>query len=297
LFETLSAPPETLLTVTRSRVVAFAGLLAGLRSHAEGPIGTLVEEVFRATGYLDWVRSREGADAEARIEDLREFVTVAQEADREGRTLVDFLEQAALVADADGLSDARDRITLMTVHTSKGLEFPVVFLVGMEEGLFPHRRSFTERDTVEEERRLCYVGMTRARERLYLSRARRRHLFGVEAENPPSRFLREIPANLLEVHEPLDERSSYEPRGRVIDYGESQLADFDRPLTERAGTRASFPVGTRVRHPTLGEGVVRATEGSGDREKVTVMFGGFGIRKLAVAVARLEALRAGYRAQ
>jgi DNA helicase II / ATP-dependent DNA helicase PcrA len=197
------------------------------------------------------------------------------------------------------LSDDHDRITLMTLHTSKGLEFPVVFLVGMEEGIFPHRRSLMERDAVEEERRLCYVGMTRAREQLYLSRARRRHLFGAETENPPSRFLREIPAELLEPRGPgfaerLTDRTeddvAHEPRERVIDYSESQVAVVSRPIKLAALARPSFPVGTRVRHPTLGEGIVRATEGNGEREKVTVMFGGFGIRKLAVAVARLEAL-------
>jgi len=115
------------------------------------------------------------------------------------KRLVEFLEQVSLVADADGLVDAKDRITLMTLHTSKGLEFPVVFLVGMEEGLFPHRRSLNDDDAIEEERRLCYVGMTRAREQLFLTRARRRHAFGAEAENLPSRFLREIPIELLEV--------------------------------------------------------------------------------------------------
>jgi DNA helicase-2/ATP-dependent DNA helicase PcrA len=148
--------------------------------------------------------------------------------------------------------------------------------------------------------------MTRARQLLYLSRARRRHLFGTDSENPPSRFLKEIPTELLEVRAPrwdqrvedfADEDDQDEPRRRSIDYSDSQ--EF-QPTTfrdpprfaspARARTAASFPVGTRVRHPTLGEGVVRATEGSGEREKVTVMFGGFGIRKLVVAVARLEAV-------
>src|SRR5262249_30052830 len=147
----------------REKVRAFAKLLAELRKRAEGPIGTLVDEIFRLTGYLESLRARANGDAESRLEDLHEFITVVQEADREGHSLLEFLEQAALVADTDALSDDRERVTLMTLHTSKGLEFPVVFLVGMEEGLFPHRRSLTERDSIEEERRLCYVGMTRAR--------------------------------------------------------------------------------------------------------------------------------------
>ncbi|MET0151215.1 MAG: UvrD-helicase domain-containing protein [Candidatus Binatia bacterium] len=304
LFEVLSDPSPVLPATVHRKIAGFANLLAELRDRAAGSIGVLVEEIFRRTGYLDVVHARAGSDSESRLEDLREFVTVAQEADAEGRSLGEFLEQVALVADADGLVDANDRITLMTLHTSKGLEFPIVFLVGMEEGLFPHRRSLTDDPAVEEERRLCYVGMTRAREQLLLTRARRRHVLGAETENLPSRFLREIPAELLEVRsaggsEELlwDDLEPGEPaRRRVIDYSEAQLPAPRHPSERRTSIArsrvpcASFPVGTRVRHPTLGEGVVRASEGAGDREKVTVMFGGFGLRKLAASVARLEAL-------
>ncbi len=292
LFEVLLAPPATLAATVRGRIAGFATLLAELRDRVAGSIGMLVEEILRRTGYLDVVRARGATDADSRLEELREFVTVAQEADAEGRPLVEFLEQAALVADADGLVDANDRITLMTLHTSKGLEFPVVFLVGMEEGLFPHRRSLHDEAAVEEERRLCYVGMTRAREQLFLTRARRRHVLGAETENLPSRFLREIPSELLEVRPAGgSEESAWENQGvseparrRAIDHSESQLPEPRHPPS------ASYPVGTRVRHSTLGEGVVRASEGAGDREKVTVLFAGFGLRKLAVAVARLEAI-------
>jgi DNA helicase-2/ATP-dependent DNA helicase PcrA len=290
LLEILSRPPAALSAGARGKVLEFARIVSQLRTRAAArAIGPLVEEVLRATGYLEWVQTRDAADRESRLDDLREFLTVAQEADREGCALDQFLEQVALVADADSWTNARDRLTLMTLHTSKGLEFPIVFLVGMEEGLFPHRRSVADRESVEEERRLCYVGMTRAREQLFLSRADRRHSFGAENENPPSRFLREIPSDLLDElgrgsdsPPPEAEEAHGRPRRWVIDYGETQLAD------PRLGSRPSFPIGARVRHPTLGEGVVRATEGSGDREKVTVMFGGFGIRKLAVALARLE---------
>src|SRR5439155_23063141 len=143
----LADPPDALPTTLHEKVLAFAKILAELRTRVQGPIGALVDEIFRLTGYLDSLRARASGDTESRLEDLREFVTVAQEADREGQSLLEFLEQAALVADVDGLRDDRDRVTLMTLHTSKGLEFPVVFLVGMEEGLFPHRRSLTDRDT------------------------------------------------------------------------------------------------------------------------------------------------------
>jgi len=306
LSRVLASPPDSLSEAVRGKLRAFSALLEELRLHGDRRIAALVEEILRRTGYVEALRARASADGESRIEDLRELVTVAQEADAEGRTLVEFLEQAALVADADAIDDAQGRVTLMTVHNSKGLEFPVVFLAGMEEGLFPHRRSLDDNDAVEEERRLCYVGMTRAREQLFLTRARRRHVFGAQTDNPPSRFLREIPSKLLDVRgavwdEIAEDDDAYgrydrEPRdrGRVIDYGESQLPEFAY-AAPRAGTRpaaaaASFRIGTRVRHPTLGEGVIRAVEGSGEREKVTVLFGGIGVRKLAVAVARLQAV-------
>lgn len=301
----LGNPPDTISPAIAAKIAEFAAMLTDLGTRTTGGIAPLIEEIFRQTGYLEALKARGAPDAESRLEDLRELVTVAQEADAEGRPLGEFLEQVALVADADSLIDARDRITLMTLHTSKGLEFPVVFLAGMEEGLFPHRRAVTDRDTVEEERRLCYVGMTRAREQLFLTRARRRHVFGTETENPPSRFLREIPSELLDVHEPFgmgrdwDEEERPAARGRTIDYSESQLFEqvvarsaFKKPAAGATGSPApSFRIGTRVRHSTLGEGVVRAIEGSGDREKVTVMFGAFGIRKLVVALAKLETIR------
>ncbi len=304
LFHSVCAPPPGLSGALRAKVLAFARTMTELRDRARTlGLGALVEEIFHRTGYVEMLKSGGADDAESRLEDLRELVTVAQEADAEGRTLIDFLEQVALAADADGLLESSDRVTLMTLHTSKGLEFPVVFLTGMEEGLFPHRRSLGDREAIEEERRLCYVGMTRAREDLFLTRARRRHVFGVEGESPPSRFLREIPAELLELRTAgADEKEEIVGRseGRVIDYGESQLPRSEwrtsRPRPPGLGVSiaakpsASFAVGSRVRHPTLGEGIVRATEGAGDREKVTVLFGGFGIRKLVVSVARLESL-------
>jgi DNA helicase-2/ATP-dependent DNA helicase PcrA len=291
LAQTLDHPPEALPTAARERVLSFAKILAELRARTSGPIGTLVQEILRLTGYLETRETHERGGADSKMEDVREFATLAQEADREGQSLTEFLEQIALVADADALSDDRDRITLMTVHTSKGLEFPIVFLAGMEEGLFPHRRSLTEPDAIEEERRLCYVGMTRAREQLYVSCARRRHLFGVETKTLPSRFLREIPAEFVEVRQAHNTHGdANERRDRVIDYSESQLDVRPGAIELSRKLPPSFRVGTRVRHPTLGEGVVRAVEGDGPREKVTVMFGGFGVRKLAVAVARLEAL-------
>jgi DNA helicase-2/ATP-dependent DNA helicase PcrA len=179
----------------------------------------------------------------------------------------------------------------MTLHNSKGLEFPVVHLIGMEEGVFPHARALDEGD-LEEERRLCYVGMTRARERLVLSLARQRILYGVAQRNRPSRFLREIPADLVRpiglaaeearlprMPAPMD--VPREPGEPTIDYSESQ------ELGDAAGV---LPVGTRVRHPKFGSGVVRRCEGDGARAKLTVQFENAGIKKLIAGFAPLEVL-------
>jgi DNA helicase-2/ATP-dependent DNA helicase PcrA len=311
----LADPPASLSSEARRRIGDFVAFVAGLRDRVDGPIAALLEDVIERAGYGAWLREREGGDAESRLDNLRELVTVARESDEAGRPLGEFLEQAALIADADEVDGARDRVTLMTLHTSKGLEFPVVFLAGMEEGVFPHRRSLDDPAAIEEERRLCYVGMTRARERLVLSLARRRHLFGAEQVNPPSRFLREIPSELLDVRDesvpawaaPL-ERMAERSGGWTIDYGESQLPESEwraraqrdsarrsravpearRARPANGAARPTYPVGTRVRHATLGEGIVRTVEGSGEGEKVTVTFAGLGVRKLAVRVAPLE---------
>ena len=307
LFEVLVDAPTDLPSEVRRRVAAFTELVAALRRDAER-LGTvaLIEEVMQQTGYAASLAAR-GAEGEARLENLRELLTVAQESDAAGRTLQEFLADAALLSDADDIAEPADRLTLMTMHTSKGLEFPVVFVVGLEEGLFPHRRSLGDREALEEERRLCYVGMTRAKEHLVLCRARRRHLFGVEQENPPSRFLLEIPSTLIELHPdsaaawPMARPSIRDPNEPVIDFADSQLdpAEIERIIhrRERPATtpqfvavtprRPSFPVGSRVSHPNLGIGVVRKVEGSGDDEKITVTFGALGLRKLAVRIAPL----------
>ena len=313
LFEVIASPPPVLSRELHRRVAAFGELLESLRARAATlSTSALLEEVLERSGYVAALAAR-GAEGEARVENLRELLTVAQEHDASGGTLAELLERAALASDADDLSAPGGRVTLMTLHTSKGLEFPVVFLVGLEEGLFPHRRSLGDRAAIEEERRLCYVGMTRAREHLVLCRALRRHVFGLEQENPASRFLLEIPPSMIERHPdsvPLDDRRrGADPFDSRIDYRESQLpeAEIRRAVArhvleaQTAGTggfagvrpvvaRPSFPVGSRVRHPNLGVGVVRKVEGSGESEKVIVTFAGAGLRKLAVRVAPLELL-------
>ena len=183
----------------------FVRLMDALRTLVEAGTGpaTVLEAVLEQTGYLAELQASHDPQDESRIENLRELEAVAhefEEAAPDG-TLADFLEQVALVADSDQIPDATDDggvVTLMTLHTAKGLEFPVVFLTGMEDGVFPHMRSLGNSQELEEERRLAYVGITRARERLYLSRAVMRSAWGSPQWNPPSRFLEEIPAELVD---------------------------------------------------------------------------------------------------
>ena len=171
----------------------FLALLDDVADLTAGSPGPLLQQLLERSGYLDQLEAERSIEAEGRLENLAELVGAANEAE----TVDEFLEQISLVADTDDLDDDATSVVLMTLHSAKGLEFPVVFLIGLEDGVFPHLRSLTEPDQLEEERRLAYVGITRARRRLYLTHAWSRTLFGGTQYNPPSRFLDEIPAELV----------------------------------------------------------------------------------------------------
>ncbi len=282
---------------TRARLAEFAQLCRRLRTAAGGPVTGLLRAVLAETGYLQRLEAEHTPDAEARAENVKELLTVTEEFDdtAEDASLSAFLEQIALIADVDTYAAVPDRVTLMTLHNSKGLEFPVVFIIGLEEGLFPHERSLDQPEAVEEERRLCYVGFTRARERLYLLHAHRRHLYGRVQANLPARFLADIPDALLRRD---GDAFGPEPGEPTVDYSYSQLPQRRRvaPRTTRRadlGRRSNgdeFHVGQRVQHPEFGAGVVRAVEGSGERTKLTVRFERVGLKKLMACFAALEIL-------
>jgi DNA helicase II / ATP-dependent DNA helicase PcrA len=265
-------------------VRSFVDLLDGLRTELahDRPLPELIEEIWQRTGYLAELQAERTIEALSREENLRELKSVAAEFhEREGGArgeegMAAFLESLTLVSDQDQLDEETDEdegaVTLMTLHTAKGLEFPVVFLVGLEDGVFPHVRSLSEPDQLEEERRLCYVGLTRAQERLYLTHADHRTLWGGTSYNPPSRFLDELPAELVEQRG-ATRASSAAARVR------------DREMAEIAGQE--FRVGDTVMHSKFGRGRLVALEGEGERAEATVDFDSEGRKHLVLAYAPL----------
>jgi len=250
----------------------------------------LLTLVLERTGYRRYLLE-DFDDGEERWENVQELVNVAAQYDElePASALPTFLEDVALVADTDEYDEKMDAVTLITLHAAKGLEFPVVFIVGMEEGILPHIRSFDDPAQMEEERRLCYVGITRCKERLYLLRAFRRHHMGLSAHNPASRFLKDIPAELIAAP------AAAEGRARDWEVGTRGRRRALVPSSEPPvpPSEAAFSAGDRVRHSKFGEGVVVSCEIKGSDQEVTVVFKGeAGIKKLLLSFAKLERVSA-----
>jgi DNA helicase-2/ATP-dependent DNA helicase PcrA len=260
-------------TAARRGVRAFAELVEGLRARAHAArAAELVEEVLERSGYRASLEEEGTEEAQARLENVRELVTVAQEyeASTGDSSLASFLEHLSLVTDADTYDDSADRVALMTLHAAKGLEFRAVFLCGLEEGIFPHVRSLDDPRQLEEERRLAYVGITRARERLFLSYAQLRSLFGRTTANVPSRFLDELPEDVLQ-------RKEAGPR------------PWEAPVAAAAPRAVpQLSPGDVVRHRHFGTGRVLEVEGEGGGAVATVHFQGVGTKRLALGYAPLE---------
>ncbi|GMA38525.1 hypothetical protein GCM10025883_05700 [Mobilicoccus caccae] len=289
----------------------FTALLESLREvHDSGAgVGDLLEAVLHQSGYIDELRESRDPQDETRLDNLAELVGVAREFDEQAAndgnesvaSLDDFLERVSLVADADEVPDeavadgahaAADQgvVTLMTLHTAKGLEFPVVFLVGLEDGTFPHARSLFDTDELEEERRLAYVGITRARERLHLSRAVVRSAWGQPQYNPPSRFLGEIPEELIDwerTDASLTGSSAVTTRRAP---GVATLSARSGPTQPGRRQIPSLKAGDRVNHDSFGLGKVVRVEGEGDRTMAHVDFGGDAVKRLLLRYAPLEKL-------
>jgi DNA helicase-2/ATP-dependent DNA helicase PcrA len=272
-----------------TKAALFKKLIDDLRAETLGlPLQEVVEVVIAKSGLVEHYKAeREGAD---RVENLAELVTAAaafteEERESESGEAVDpltaFLTHAALEAGEHQAGEGQDALQMMTVHSAKGLEFDAVFITGLEEGLFPHEQSVTERDGLEEERRLAYVAITRARNRLYLSHAQTRMLHGQTRYNIPSRFLEEIPQQLMKWLTPRFSRQ----KAFAPDFSRQTKTVFARPQRDVGG----FRIGQNVTHPKFGPGVIIDAEGQGTDARVQVNFGGAGVKWLAVAVAKLQA--------
>ena len=255
----------------------------------------IVEAALDQSGLLKELADSTDPQDEVRVENLKELVAVSMEYEErpfdelgedEEISLAGFLEKVSLVADADEIPEGEDHggvVTMMTLHTAKGLEFPTVFLTGMEDGIFPHSRTLGEKDEIEEERRLAYVGLTRARQRLYISRAEYRSTWGAPNYNPPSRFLDEIPEDVIEWRNQGRSSPSLVTRSRV--------ATTPPPrATGKKSVAMELAVGERVSHDTFGLGTVVAVAGAGDKAEATINFGQYGEKRLLLRYAPVEKL-------
>ena len=277
---------------------SFRELLGTLRAELERlSLAKFLRAILSRTGYLRMLEEEGTPESQGRMENLEELVNAASEGELRDETLTQFLDHAALLAAPDQY-DEKSSVALMTLHSAKGLEFSQVFLVGLEERLLPHSMSMDEEAEIEEERRLCYVGMTRAKDRLYLTRARRRRSYGNEfhVETEPSRFLREIPSEIIEWMSPAESfrrprntwQGSLNSREQVERFirGRSRRPKFPAGGTPAATTRNRNPVstsrwaeGTQVCHPKYGKGTILHCEGNGEDAKLTIHFHKQGVKK------------------
>ena len=257
-------------------LAGFDALMANLTARSpELSLSNLVGEILEQTRYREYILDKEGG--EEKWENIMELRNVADEYDEldSEEALTAFLEKVSLVSDIDELDEKADAVTLITLHQAKGLEFPAVFIVGLEEGILPHRKSFDDPEQMEEERRLCYVGITRAKKRLYLLRSYRRSLFGGSTANPASRFLQDISPHLIS------------PRGLWEESPTPVASAYSQPSPPPLGTLA-LKVGDHVRHSKFGPGIVMNCLPTRDDQELTVVFEEAGVKKLLASLAPLE---------
>jgi DNA helicase-2/ATP-dependent DNA helicase PcrA len=282
-----------------SKLEGFVAMISRLRVLKEAmKVSELMEEVIEQSGIQKSYEEEDTVEAQSRIENIKELLSVALEfeAKNEEQSLEDFLANVSLVADIDNMDENGDYVVLMTLHSAKGLEFPTVFMVGMEEGIFPGYRSMSDENELEEERRLCYVGITRAKQKLYLTNTFTRTLFGNTTYNKMSRFLKEIPPELMEGFEnkaPVTSKTtenknmgtvgtaSFSPLGS---FRTSTFTDVSKPKT----TNVNFSVGDQVEHKKFGVGIITKIEKEKDDHMLEIHFKGAGMKRLMAAFANLS---------
>ncbi|EKF9627596.1 DNA helicase II [Vibrio cholerae] len=266
-----------------SALSRFVELINALEEEGiDMPLHVLTDHAVKTSGLLEMYQQEKGEKSKARIENLEELVTATRQFEKpeeaqEMNMLTAFLTHAALEAGEGQADEHDDAVQLMTLHSAKGLEFPLVFMVGVEEGMFPSQMSAEEAGRLEEERRLCYVGMTRAMQKLYITYAEMRRLYGQDKYHKPSRFIRELPEGCLDEVRMKAQVSRPTSTGR-----------FSQTVVKESFNETGFNLGSRVRHPKFGEGTIINFEGSGPQSRVQVAFNGEGIKWLVTAYARLE---------
>jgi DNA helicase-2/ATP-dependent DNA helicase PcrA len=275
----------------QAKLQSFFKLIQTLRAEVNHMgVAEVMREVLTRSGYVDHLEAERTAEAQTRLENLSELVNAADEFDRhtDEARLHTFLEQTALISDQDSLTDDSGAVVLMTLHASKGLEFPVVFMTGMENDLFPHSRSFAEPAQMEEERRLCYVGMTRAQNYLFLTGASRRRVYGMEQNHVPSLFLADIPPECVHDYssQPVLE-AARQPWKAAAHVAAGSDSGAEPPAQVR---HEPYAVGSQVLHQHFGRGVVQKREDEGERLKLTVIFRDHGVKKIRAQSAPMQPL-------
>lgn len=282
----------------RKASMEFTELIKGYTNMQEYlSVTELVEEVLEKSGYRDMLKAEKSLESQSRLENLDEFLSVTQNFEKvsEDKSLVAFLTDLALVADIDQLDKEelpQEHITLMTLHSAKGLEFPVVFLLGMEEGVFPHSRSLMDDEEMEEERRLAYVGITRAEQELYLTNAQMRTLFGRTNLHPVSRFISEIPEDLLVNLRAEERKKMTSMQSNRGGFSSRRAAVASQPVkspVNTGGSKFDWSVGDKVQHKKWGTGTVVSVKGEGDKKELDIAFPSpTGIKRLLAAFAPIE---------
>ena len=326
MYEIIKYAEQYELNRVKANSIQFVEVIEELRKQVNQiPISELIKLTLNKTGYVKALENENTIEAESRIQNLEEFLTVAIEFEEQmaENTLAEFLESISLTSDIDNMEESEDTVTLMTLHSAKGLEFPVVFLVGMEEGIFPGYKSIGEIKELEEERRLFYVGITRAMQYLYLTCAKRRTIFGSTSYNQMSRFLKEIPKDLLDGYEEIDneDNNSFKDSNYGWEYGtnyagkvktykfdnvekipevkekvgafqfrtaESFLNSLNKKASGRQVDITKYKEGQRIYHKKFGEGTINKIEQEGEDYKLDIQFDKVGHKRLMAKFAKLE---------
>lgn len=279
---------------TLSSIRKFVSLLNSfIRKKDEIPVSNLIKEVLEETGYLKGLKNSKNADDISRVENLQELVSAAMDFERESedKSLGTFLEKVALVTDIDNYDENSDSVALMTVHSAKGLEFPVVFMVGMENGIFPGSKSLNDPKEMEESRRLCYVAITRAKEQLYITSAQMRKVFGRTACYPISDFITEISKELIEEMNVAMKSNKNSMMNKNFNSYKSRFSGSTGPIKNEPKNnldKSSIKVGTKVKHKEFGVGTIITTAQSGNDVKLTIAFDRMGIKNLMLSMAPIE---------